>query len=684
MNKNYDYVLGENSYDCGIASIITILKYYGINPSREKIVSKYNRKNAGYTAYDLIRIAKDYGLDGYGLKTTISDINKFPVIAHTIKNKNMFHFIVIFEKNDKNKTLKVMDPSIGITELSYSSFEEMTTGIFLLFKGSRIKNKNDLRFRKEIIKIFQSYKKIILKTLFVSLLYVVFSLLFNYYLKTVLVYHNQKKLLFSIFLIFIIISLFKNSINYFKNKLMLDLSIKIDKDITKKVTNHILNLPYEYFLSKTTGELVTIVQDIENFKLIITKVFVLSLVDFILVSLIVLYLFLLNFYFALFVILLIIISLLITKKYQFIFNDKYINLKMSKIDYNSSIISYFTSFETIKNLNISKRVSSLLSRKYKNVLRYDKNYNKKLYNYEICTSLIIDMFYLFLIFFTLYFLGLNGLSIYNIVLFSSVFYLIIGLINNINEGISFYKVYQTSTNRVLDCLEVKCDTFNKSNFHYINSVEFKNIKYNNSDNSILNNLNLRIKRGDKVFITGKSGVGKSTLMKMLLLYFTPSFGNILIDDIDINDYDLSFIRDNITYIGQNESLFAGSIMDNLNLVSNNPDDIDKVCKITLLDDFLKQNKADLNFYIEENGVNISGGERKKIILARGLLHFKNVLVLDEVFNEISSLEEKKILENIFNISKDKIVIMISHRKDNIDLFRNKYNLKGDGKIYEIK
>ena len=48
MNKNYDYVLGENSYDCGIASIITILKYYGINPSREKIVSKYNRKNAGY------------------------------------------------------------------------------------------------------------------------------------------------------------------------------------------------------------------------------------------------------------------------------------------------------------------------------------------------------------------------------------------------------------------------------------------------------------------------------------------------------------------------------------------------------------------------------------------------------------------------------------------------------------
>ena len=61
-----------------------------------------------------------------------------------------------------------------------------------------------------------------------------------------------------------------------------------------------------------------------------------------------------------------------------------------------------------------------------------------------------------------------------------------------------------------------------------------------------------------------------------------------------------------------------------------------------------------------------------------------ILVLDEVFNEISSLEEKKILENIFNISKDKIVIMISHRKDNIDLFRNKYNLKGDGKIYEIK
>ena len=83
-------------------------------------------------------------------------------------------------------------------------------------------------------------------------------------------------------------------------------------------------------------------------------------------------------------------------------------------------------------------------------------------------------------------------------------------------------------------------------------------------------------------------------------------------------------------------------------------------------------------------MNLSGGERKKIILARGLLHLKNVLILDEVFNEISISEERKILKNIINKHNDKIIIIISHRNSNKDLFTKKYNFKGDGTVYEVK
>ena len=683
MSKNYDYALQQNTTDCGIASIMTILMYYGIKPSREKIVSKLNKKYDGYTAYDLVKVSKSYGIDSYGIKTDLLSIKKLPVIAHTIKDKNMFHFIVIFEINKKDKTLKIMDPSEGIKIITFKEFEEITTNIFLVFKGDKKKKIKDQRFKKEIIKIFQKNKRIILKTLFLSLLYVLFSLIFNYYLKTVLTYNNHLTFLRLILVIFLNIVILKNVINYIKNKLILNLSTKIDKEITSEVTNHILYLPYEYFISKQAGELVTIIEDIENFKEIITKIFILSVVDFILITVVIIYTSILNLYIGLSLLIMILVIYLLTKKFQYIFNDLFIKYKINKINYTSSLINYLTSFETIKNLNISKKVSAILKDKYDKSLEHDKKYTKQNYKYNFFLSLFIDLYYVFFIFFTTYISYINGIKLLDIVLFSSIFYLIIGLLSNITESLSLYKVYNTSIDRVLDCLEVKKEKFTKPKFDKINKIVFKDVKYEKDYKPVLNNVNLTINKGDKIFITGESGLGKSTLMKLLLRYYNLTEGKILIDNININDLDLTFIRENITYIGQNEELFPGSIISNLKLVSDDEEKITEMSEITLLDKFLKENNIDLNYVIEESGFNLSGGQKKKIILTRGLLHFKNVLILDEVFNEISPLEEKIILNNLFSKYKDKIIILISHRNNNKNLFNKKYQLKGDGNLYEI-
>ena len=684
MNKEYDYVIGQNAYDCGIASILTILKYYGISASIEKIISKLNRKSSGYTAYDLITVSKHYGINAYGIKDRIKNIKKLPVIAHTIKDKNMFHFIVIFEINNRKREMLIMDPSEGLKTISFEEFNKITTNIFLIFEGKKKKKTKNFRLKKEIIKICQNNKRIILSTLFLSILYILLSLLFNYYLKTVLKYNKNSSLLITILFIFIGLSLLKNVTGFIKNRLMLKASIKIDKDITSTVTNHILNLPYEYFISKTTGELVTVIEDIENFKQIVTKVFISSLVDLILIVVITIYLAFINIYLALIMLFIIITLVLVTKKYQYVFNNYYVKLKRYKINYTSSLINFFTSFETIKNLNLSNKITTNLMKKYDDCIKEDSLYNKKYYNYNFITLLLTDLFYLFLVFISLLIVHIYKIELLDVVLFSSIFYLLIGLLSSINEGISLYKVYQTATERVFDCLDVKEEKLNNTNFSKINSIVFDNVSYSKEELNIIKNINLRIEKNEHIYITGTSGIGKSTLMKLLLRYFTPTEGRILIDDLDIKDLDLSFIRNSITYIGQNESLFTGSILQNLELVDSQKNNIDMVSRITLLDEFMIKNNIDYNFQIEENGVNISGGERKKIILARGLLHFKEVLVLDEVFNEISIEEERTILENIFNKYKEKIIIVISHRNDNSDLFNKKYVLKGDGRIYEVK
>ena len=206
----------------------------------------------------------------------------------------------------------------------------------------------------------------------------------------------------------------------------------------------------------------------------------------------------------------------------------------------------------------------------------------------------------------------------------------------------------------------------------INTIFYDNVCYEEGNNNILSNVNLEIKRGDKLFITGDSGCGKSTMMKLLLNYLQPSGGNIYIDNINIKDLSLEFLRSNITYISQNEYLYNDSIINNLKIVDCSEDDIEMVNKIVGLDKIV----SDLSFVIEENGKNLSGGERKKIIIARALLHFKEVIIFDEAFNEIDIEEERKILENIFKYYPNKIYIMISHRKDNCNMFNKKYELRG--------
>ena len=151
MNKEYDYVIGQNAYDCGIASILTILKYYGINASREKIISKLNRKSSGYTAYDLITVSKHYEINAYGVKDRINNIKKLPAIAHTNKDKNMFHFIVIFEINNRKREMLIMDPSEGLKTISFEEFNKITTNIFLIFEGKKKKKTKNFRLKKEII-----------------------------------------------------------------------------------------------------------------------------------------------------------------------------------------------------------------------------------------------------------------------------------------------------------------------------------------------------------------------------------------------------------------------------------------------------------------------------------------------------------------------------------------------------
>ena len=123
------------------------------------------------------------------------------------------------------------------------------------------------------------------------------------------------------------------------------------------------------------------------------------------------------------------------------------------------------------------------------------------------------------------------------------------------------------------------------------------------------------------------------------------------------------------YLGQNEILFNDTLYNNLNFGNSNSSKILDICKLCEVDKIIDSNLG-YNMMIEENGFNLSGGEKQRIMLARTLLKNFNILIIDEGLSQVDVNVERKILKNIFNYFKDKTIIFISHRLYNLDLFDN--------------
>lgn len=682
--KTYQYVLQENNFDCGVASLLTCFYNFGIMVPKEEVLKYLKVDNQGITAYDLISASKKLGVFAKGIKGDVSNLklSNLPCIAHVIKDNSYFHYMVVLEIDRLKKELKLFDPAVGIITMSFDNFKIISTNIFIVFDKENIKKMKDKRFSKYILKLVLKYKKIIIVSFILSIIFIFLSLLSNYYVNFVIevIKYNKLKYLVFLFLIFLIIFLFKNIISFFRNKLFNIFDLKVDKDVTNNILSHIISLPYEYYSKKTTGQLVTVIGDVENFKDVIVNFFVMGGVDLFLILIIIIYISFYNIIYLPIFLVLILIIFIISYKYQSINNDGFVLLKQNKINFSTKLIESLEAFYTIKGLNMENSVTSLLDQQYSKVLGYNKKYLEKHNNYNFIISNINDIFYLFIIFVAAYLVLFKNFYFLNLVLFSSAFNLLIGFINNIAYSFVMYKIYKSSVIKVLDLLDVKSEELIDYDRSPINKIEFKDICLNFKDKKVLTDINISINKGDKVFICGNTGIGKSSIIKLLLKYYIPTSGKIMIDNINYKYLELKYLRDNITYVSQNEMLFTDSIYNNLFMINKDFTSVSKAIKNTLINETFLKNKIDGNFLLCDNGVNISGGERCKVLIARGLLKANNILVLDESFNGIDIETERRILKNIFKEYKNLTIIFISHRYNNNDLFNKIYDLNSKKEV----
>jgi ABC-type multidrug transport system fused ATPase/permease subunit len=208
----------------------------------------------------------------------------------------------------------------------------------------------------------------------------------------------------------------------------------------------------------------------------------------------------------------------------------------------------------------------------------------------------------------------------------------------------------------------KTNNIKKIIFENYLSLNEINFKYENTEEKILNNLNLNIKKNSIIGIFGESGSGKSTLVDIVSGLLKPNSGNIKIDDKIFDSVDL--LNTNlIGYVSQNTFFIDDTVKKNIAFGLNDEEidfvKLDKAIREAKLDDFVQNLESGLDTIIGERGMKISGGQRQRICIARALYFDSPILIFDEATNALDSQTELEILETIFSV-KDKTMIIIAH------------------------
>lgn len=672
--KRYAYVAQMDMRDCGVAALASIAKHYGSDFSLAHLRELAKTTKEGTTALGITEAAKKMGFETKAIKANMelfdmTDI-PYPFIVHVNKERKLQHFYVVYKAKKDYLIIGDPDPSVKVTKMSKERFKQEWTGVAIFlapapsYKPHKDKKNGLLSFLPLIIKQKTLITYIVLASLLVTLVNIVGS----YYLQGILdVYipNNMKSTLGIISLGLVITYILQQLMAFSQSYLLRVLSQRLTIDVILSYIRHIFTLPMSFFATRRTGEITSRFTDansiIDALASTILSLFLDVSIVFIVGSVLVLQ------NIQLFLLTLVALPIYTVIIFAFLkpFEKMNHDVMQSNAMVSSAIIEDINGIETIKSLTSEELRYQKIDSEFVDYL--DKSFKLSIYE-NVQTSLKHGA-QLILNVAILWFgaslvmdskISIGQLITYNTLL--SYFTNPIENIINLQTKLQSAKVANRRLNEVyLVASEFEGTTSMTSKLS--GNITFHDVSYRYGFGTYtLSDLNLTIKQGEKVSLVGISGSGKTTLAKMIVNFYEPNQGNIRLGNMDLKMIDKKQLRQYINYLPQQSYIFSGSILDNLTLGAS-PDitqeDILMACQIAEI-------RADieampLGYQTElSDGAGLSGGQKQRLALARALLTQAPILILDEATSGLDVLTEKKVINNLMQLT-DKTIIFVAHR-----------------------
>ena len=694
VEESLKVVLQDGNKDCGISALLSIIRYFGGNISKEYLRSLTGTNKNGVSIYQLMEAATTLGFSCEGVKGEVSflDLSKLPCIAHIVYQKKYQHFVVIYKIDfDKNEVV-LMDPAKGKVVLSVSAFQMLSSGYFLYLVPNKslpcyYEKKTLFKLLSQFLK---QYKIIFLIIIIASFLLIFIEILLTFHFQYLYDFAVSYKIIDNIFVIsyfLLAFCLFLICFKTLKNYLILRLNLFFDHNMSLYFYKQILLLPYLFFKNRPLGEILERLRDVSE-----VKNFVLGLFTSIVSNLLFFILFFILLYRIHYIFLLLLLGYFVVLVLLsfFFFRKKERRLKklFTKKDFvQSFLVETFQNVDTIKGLHLEYDFLEQIEKYYQIYL--EKNYEfQKIVFLE---NFLKQSFYYVL---NLLFFGFgscllidSNISIASFIICQQIFNYLMQYGEDIMSF--FFNSYKIplSISRIEELFSIFRENFEGGSYYQLlkldGDIVFRHLSFSYGLKTIFSDFSFTIFSHSKVLITGKSGCGKSSLVKIIMRYLEVNYGVVRIGGIDINHIHLDVIRNNISYVTGNELLFSNTLLYNITLGREIEEErVKKVISLVKLDEVVERLPLKLMTMVEENGFNFSGGERGKILLARALLKVSDIYIFDEAFHQIDIEQEHIILGNIFNYLREKTIIVISHRLNNLDYYDKRYRLE-DGEMHEF-
>lgn len=671
------FVMQQGVSDCGVACLLSIIKFHGGDARLEYLREISGTSVKGTTLLGLYQAAQKLGLNANGLEADdIAQLQTLtsPAILHIVKPDGLKHYIIFYGFTGAD-TVLTGDPGHGVQEMKTSELQSLWKEKLLLtlepsdrFETAHAEKEKKRHWLKSLIRNDINFLLgIFFLSIFISLLGLCLALFTQRLIDNILPDENRKALWMGVALVgFLLIT--RSGLNALKSFFFIQQGQEFSSRIAFGFYSALLRLPKSFFDSRKMGEMISRMNDTRRVQAVITMAFGNLSIDILIVFFSILFLFYYSSLFALASLALVPVFFLVS----YVFNSKILKHQRAVMSSYAGIESHYidtiSGMTTIKSFNKASEFDTLNKRFYDIFQRNVRTLGKVNIRFNLIAEVITTAVTIMALGFASSFVLAKTLSLGEMMAIISILSTILPSVNRIIAMQFQFQEARVVLDRMYEFYSVPPEV-RETEPSALPDVSFNELTFTNASfrfpgrRLILDNSSFKIAKDKITLMLGESGSGKSTIAYLAHRFCELEKGTISIDDVNIASFPLHELRQAVGLVQQDTKIFNGHLLYNLTL-SSDPARYEsalQMCERLGFNKYFESLPQGYLTLLGEEGINISGGQKQLIAIARTLLTHPKILILDESTSSLDPLAEQFVWNILTQLKSHMPILLITHR-----------------------